>query len=66
MTDKVKVILKSIIALSDAEKQELLKEVRRHDEKDYFQKSEQSKALNEEVRRILGPTSSFSCPVCGK
>lgn len=66
MTNKVTVLLKAYVELSSNEQDELKQLIKEHDGKGYFEKGEQQRSLNESTKRIMGPTSGFGCPVCGK
>lgn len=66
MTDKVKIVLKGFSELTETEKQEFIEEVRKYINKNYIEKGIMNENLGDDVRRILGPTSSNHCPCCGK
>lgn len=66
MTNKVEIVFKGFIELTETEKQEFLEEVRKYMGKSYFEKGRIDEDINTNVRRILGPTSSAHCPCCGR
>lgn len=65
MTDKGKVILKGLIALSDSEREEVLRELSSYRTKTFSERQTLNENL-EKAQRYLGPTSSTSCPCCGR
>ena len=62
MTDKQKSVLKVILELSDEERREVIREAQSFETKSFSEK----RSLNESFGRVLGPTSSLTCPYCGK
>lgn len=66
MTNKAKIVLKGFLDLSESEKEDFLNELKKYLNKDRIEKGLMNEQLGDEVRRILGPTSSDNCPCCGR
>ena len=66
MTDKVKVVLAGFTKLSAAEKAEFMQEVGKYSVSTDFQKGQFNEQLRNDVKRVLGPTSSDVCTCCGR
>lgn len=65
MTVATKAVLNGYISLTDSEKSDFLKALSEELQGKKMDRLEKG-FLNEEVRRILGPTSQNNCPCCGK
>jgi len=66
MTTNAKIVLQGWIKLSYQEKQELLEEIDKFNDKGNLEKSRYGRILNEELRRVVGPTTQLNCPCCGR
>ncbi|HUX59546.1 MAG TPA: hypothetical protein VMV77_21415 [Bacteroidales bacterium] len=66
MTNKVKIVLKGFVELTDVEKKEFLDEIKKYLDKNTIEKGIMNESLGDDVKRILGPTSTNHCPCCGK
>jgi hypothetical protein len=66
MTDKVKMVMRGFTQLSSAEQSDFIRELNAYLNEGYLQKGLISESLSNEVRRVLGPTSSAICPSCGR
>ena len=66
MTNKVTVLFNAYLKLSDAEKDEFKQQLRDYDGKGSFEKGQLNERFNEQTKRIMGPTSGFTCQLCGK
>ena len=65
MTDKQKVVLKGLLELSLEERNEVIKEAQTYLTKSFSERLNVNEALNK-ASRVLGPTSSNTCPCCGR
>ncbi|MBI3799362.1 MAG: hypothetical protein HY268_20650 [Deltaproteobacteria bacterium] len=66
MTDRTKLVLAGWANLSEAEREEFEREIRRYQQGAPLQKSNiQKNWINEAARVSLGPVGRF-CPCCGK
>lgn len=66
MSNKTTIIMKLYADLSEAEKNEIKTQIRNYDGLGSFEKGQRSTDLNESFKRITGPVSQNSCPVCGR
>jgi len=66
MTNKVAVLFNSYLKLSSSEQEELKQLIRDYDGKSYFERGQLNERFNDQTKRIMGPTSGFTCPTCGK
>ncbi|MDF2532199.1 MAG: hypothetical protein K0Q65_1780 [Clostridia bacterium] len=65
MKEKVKVVIKGFINLTQEERQEFIAEVNKFINGTSMEKTAFQKSLNESYSIDLGPTSG-GCPCCGK
>ena len=66
MTNKVKIVLKGFLDLSESEKRDFIGELKRYSDKGTLEKGIMHEQLGGDVKRILGPTSSDFCHCCGR
>jgi transcription initiation factor IIE alpha subunit len=66
MTNNVTVLFNSYLKLSKSEQEELKKLIKEHDGKGYFEKGQMNESFGDQTRRLMGPTSGFNCPTCGR
>lgn len=66
MTNKVKIVVKGFIELSDTEKKDFIDEIKKYIGKNIHEQIKLRKSFSGDVKRILGPTSMDNCPCCGK
>jgi hypothetical protein len=66
MTNKTRLVLQDYMALSTEESAELRSLIQLHESKGTIEKLADRGRFNEEVKRIMGPTSSGVCLTCGR
>jgi hypothetical protein len=66
MTNKVTVLFNSYLKLNSAEQEEFKQLQKDYDGKGNFEKGQLNESFGDQTKRIMGPTSGFTCPTCGK
>ena len=66
MTNKAKAVFKGFTELNSMEQKSVLEEIRMYLDQSEIKKGEINERLSNDVKRVLGPTSSDFCPCCGK
>lgn len=66
MTNAAVIVMNAFLKLSEAEKKEVLSEIKKYDEKGYVEKGSMNEDFRERTKRIMGPLSTQTCPTCGR
>ena len=66
MTNKGKLVLNDYMNLSDEDKKEVKALIQSYENKDGSGQTSERRQLNEEIKRVVGPTSSGYCSQCGR
>ncbi|NVM64497.1 hypothetical protein FHW88_002786 [Mucilaginibacter sp. SG538B] len=66
MTNNVTVLFNSFLKLNTSEQDEFKQLIKEYENKGYFEKGQLYEKFGDQTRRIMGPTSGFTCPTCGR